>query len=110
MTAPVDTKLPYVRPFTYTGPRYRPDAPYRDDLARALTTRRYALDVAELKALGGATGSSRTQQQTETAFFHSAPTYVQFSRAFVRSSRPKRWISASRRGCWATPGWRPETR
>jgi hypothetical protein len=79
-TTPVDTKLPSVSPFTYTGPGYRPDAPYRDDLADALTTRRYGRDVAELKALGGAIGSSRTPEQTETAFFHSAPTFVQFSR------------------------------
>jgi hypothetical protein len=80
-TTPVDTKLPYVRPFTYSGPKYRPEAPYRDDLAEALTTRRYARDVAELKMLGGATGSSRSPEQTETAFFHSAPTYLQFSQA-----------------------------
>ena len=82
-TTPVDTKLPYVLPFTYTGPSYRPEAPYRDDLAEALTTKRYARDVAELKALGGAIGSSRTPEQTETAHFHGAlaPTYLQFSRA-----------------------------
>jgi hypothetical protein len=82
-TTPVDTKLPHVRPFTYEGPAYRPDAPYMDDRAEALQTRRYARDVAELTELGGATGSSRSEEQTETAHFYGAlaPTYVQYSQA-----------------------------
>jgi hypothetical protein len=81
-TTPVDTKLPYVTPFTYTGPAYRPDPPY------ALTGKRYAEDVAELKELGGVT-STRTALQTETARFHSAPTYVQFSRGLQRLARDR---------------------
>jgi hypothetical protein len=73
-TTPVDTKLPYVTPFTYTGTAYRPDPPY------ALTSKRHATDVAELQTLGRATGSSRTDAQTQTVMFYSAPTFVQFSR------------------------------
>ena len=73
-TPPVDLKLPNVTPFTYTGPAYRPDPPY------ALTSKRYAADVTELQALGRATGSARTDAQTQTAMFFSAPTFVQFSR------------------------------
>ena len=72
---PVNVELPYVRPFTYETPAYRPGPPY------ALTSKRYAEDVAELKELGGSvsTGSSRTPEQTATALFHGAPTYIQFS-------------------------------
>ena len=40
-TPPVDTKLPFVRPFTFSAPsEYRPDAPY------ALTSARYAADAS----------------------------------------------------------------
>jgi hypothetical protein len=74
-TTPVDVKLAKVRPFTLESPSaFRPDAPY------ALTSKQYADDVAELQRLGGATSTSRTASQTENARFHSAPTYVQFSR------------------------------
>jgi hypothetical protein len=70
LTSPVDVKLPFVRPFTYDSQsKYRPDAPYE------LTSKRYAEDVAELQAYGGATGSLRTAAQTETvpAFTPSRP-------------------------------------
>jgi hypothetical protein len=74
-TPPVDTKLPYVRPFTYDSPSdYRPRGPYR------LTSKRYARDVNELKTVGRATGSTRTQFQTETVLFHAEQTFVQFNR------------------------------
>jgi len=82
-TPPVDMKLPGVRPFTYTTPAYRPDPPY------GLTSKRYAQDVAELVALGRSTSSVRTAAQTETARFHSAPTYVQFSRGLQRLARER---------------------
>ena len=82
-TPPVDTKLPYVTPFTYTGPAYRPDPPY------SLTSKKYADDVAELKSLGRATGSARTAEQTQTAQFYGAqaPTFVQYSRALLGLAR-----------------------
>jgi len=73
-TPPVDVKLGKVRPFTYTGAPYRPDAPY------ALTSRQYAEDVAEVKDLGRATSTTRTAAQTETVRFFTDPTYVQYSR------------------------------
>lgn len=72
---PVDTQLPFVRPFTYSGPAYRPGPPL------ALTSKKYARDVAELKLLGGLTGSQRTAEQTETVRFFSDHTFVQYSRA-----------------------------
>ena len=71
---PVSVELPLVRPFTYDTPAYRPGPPY------ALTSKRYADDVAELQLLGGATSTARTPEQTATVTFHAAPTYVQFSR------------------------------
>ena len=75
-TAPVDTKLPFVRPFTYDSPvDYRPREPY------ALTGKKYAADVRELTVLGRATGSERTDQQTETVRFYTDQTFVQYSRA-----------------------------
>ena len=70
---PVSVELPYVRPFTYESPAYRPDPPY------ALTSKQYAEDVAELKELGGATSTARTAAMTATVQFHAAPTYLQFS-------------------------------
>ena len=71
---PIDVRLGRVRPFTYTTPAYRPDAPY------ALTSKKYADDVAESRDLGRNTSTTRTAAQTETVRFHTAPTYVQFSR------------------------------
>ena len=46
-TPVVDTKLPFVRPFTYESPSdYRPHGPY------ALTGKRYAEDLAEVQSIG----------------------------------------------------------
>ena len=74
-TPPVDPKLAYVRPFTYDSPSdYRPRGPYK------LKSGRYAKDVAELKTIGRATGSTRTPLQTETVLFHTEQTFVQFNR------------------------------
>lgn len=74
-TPPVDVKLAKVRPFTYEGAAYRPDPPY------ALTSKKYADDVAELTAIGRNTSTTRTPAQTETVRFFTDPTYVQYSRA-----------------------------
>ena len=79
-TSPVDVKLGKVRPFTYDTPAYRPDAPY------AITSKKYADDVAEVQLLGRNTSTTRTAQQTETVRFFTDPTYVQFSRGLRRLS------------------------
>jgi hypothetical protein len=74
-TTPVDVKLPFVRPFTDTwAARRRPGRPLE------LRSRRYARDLAEVKAYGSATSTVRTPAQTETARFFSEQTYVQYSR------------------------------
>ena len=74
-TPVVDTKLPFVRPFTYASPSdYRPDGP------PALTSKRYARDVAELQELGSAGSTVRTATQTETVRFHTDQTFFQFNR------------------------------
>ncbi|HZG34788.1 MAG TPA: hypothetical protein VEY87_02995 [Gaiellaceae bacterium] len=75
-TTPVDVKLPHVRPFTHASPAdYRPDAPY------ALTSKRYAADVAEVQAYGRVASSVRTAEQTAgVRFFQDSP-FVQFNRA-----------------------------
>ncbi len=72
---PVDVKLAKVQPFTYDTPAYRPHPPY------ALTSKKYAADVAELSLLGGLTGSARSTTQTETVRFYQEHTFVQYSRA-----------------------------
>jgi PAP2 superfamily len=64
-----------VRPFTYdSGSDYRPSGP------RALTSKRYAKDLAEVQTIGRVNSTARTQFQTETALFHSEQTYFQFNR------------------------------
>jgi hypothetical protein len=75
-TPVVDTKLPFVRPFTYASPAdYRPDGP------PSLTSKRYARDVAEVQELGRAgTTGPRTAAQTETVRFHTEQTFFQFNR------------------------------
>src|SRR5829696_8530939 len=73
-TAPVDTKLAFVRPFTDASPSdYRPDGPIE------LTSKQYAADVAELQQLGGV-NSARTALQLETVRYHTEQTFVQFNR------------------------------
>ena len=74
-TPPVDTKLALVTPFTYGSPSaHRPRAPY------ALTSGRYAKDVAEVQAYGRADSAIRTGPQLETARFYAEHTFVQYSR------------------------------
>jgi hypothetical protein len=73
-TPPVTPGLGLVRPFTYDSPSdYRPRGPLK------LTSGRYAKDVAEVEAYGRVASTVRTAEQTETARFHSAPTFLQFS-------------------------------
>jgi hypothetical protein len=80
-TKPVDIKLGRVRPIALpTGEdgtvvdRFLPGPPV------ALTSPEYAADFAEVKTLGGATGSSRTPEQTETALFWAENTPRQWNR------------------------------
>ncbi len=75
-TPVVDTKLPFVRPFTYASPAdYRPDGP------PSLTSKRYARAVAEVQEVGRAgTTGPRTAAQTETVRFHTEQTFFQFNR------------------------------
>jgi hypothetical protein len=76
LTPPVDTKLPFVRPFTYASPSdYRPGGPLE------LSSKRYARDVAEVQAIGRANSTTRTAEQTETVRFFTDQTFVQYSRA-----------------------------
>lgn len=44
----------------------------------ALTSRRYTRDFAEVKAVGSATSTARTADQTATALFFSGNAVVQF--------------------------------
>ncbi len=75
-TPPVDTKLPFVRPFTYGSPSdYRPGGPLE------LTSKRYARDVAEVQEVGRVNSTTRTAEQTETVRFFTDQTFVQYSRA-----------------------------
>jgi hypothetical protein len=74
-TPPVDTKLPFVRPFTYaSASAYRPEGPLD------LESKRYALDVAEVQKYGRAATSERSALQTETVRFHTEQTFFQFNR------------------------------
>ena len=74
-TPPVDPKLAFVRPFTYVSlSGYRPGGPI------ALTSGRYAQDVAELQTYGRLDSTVRSALQTETVRFHTEQTYFQFSR------------------------------
>ena len=74
-TPPVDTKLAQVRPLTYHSPaRFRPGGPPR------LTSRAYARDLNEVKALGRADSTVRTPDQTETAMFWSENAFQQWGR------------------------------
>ena len=74
-TPVVDTKLPFVRPFTYAlQSDYRPKGPL------AMTSKRYAQDLAELQELGSAGSTARTATQTETVRFHTEQTFFQFNR------------------------------
>lgn len=71
--------LQFVKPFGYDEPsRFRPKAP------PALDSRTYTMDYNEIKDLGSATGSSRTDEQTATARFWS-PSATALWSANIRS-------------------------
>ncbi|AZP20405.1 hypothetical protein EJC51_32620 [Streptomyces aquilus] len=64
----VNAWLGKVRPMLSDDPeQFMPGPP------PALTSRRYARDLAETKAMGGRSGSKRSARQTETALFFSHP-------------------------------------
>jgi len=64
----VNAWLGKVRPMLSDDPeQFMPGPP------PALTSRRYARDLAETKAMGGKSGSKRSARQTETALFFSHP-------------------------------------
>ena len=63
-------------PYTLTSPtRFRAEPP------PALTSERYRKDYDEVKALGALTGSSRTAEQTDIAYFYSENFVAQWNRA-----------------------------
>ena len=74
-TPPVDTKLPFVRPFTYDSQSdYRPGRPVK------MKSGRYARDLAEVQSIGRVDSTVRTPLQTETVRFHTEQTFFQFNR------------------------------
>jgi hypothetical protein len=80
-TKPVDIKMGRVKPIALpidddgtVADSFLPGPPI------PLTSDEYAADFAEVKALGRATGSSRTPEQTETALFWSENTPRQWNR------------------------------
>jgi hypothetical protein len=84
-TPPVDTKLPLVRPFTYTSPsKYRPAGPLK------LTSAAYTKDVAEVQTYGAAASTVRTAAQTETVRFHTEQTFFQFNRTVRELANARR--------------------
>ncbi|MFI5690559.1 vanadium-dependent haloperoxidase [Kribbella sp. NPDC051586] len=78
-TPPVDIVLTQVRPLAL---RYR--SQFRPDGPDALTSKRYARDVAEVASLGRKDSTTRTAEQTETAQFWSEQTAQQWSRALLQ--------------------------
>jgi len=68
-----------VTPFTLTSPQqFRPDPP------PSLTSRAYTRDFNEVKALGSLTGSSRTPEQTDLAYFYADNFILLWNRALNR--------------------------
>ena len=75
-TPAVDPNLGRVRPLALRTPsQFRPPGPL------ALTSRRYAADLAETEAFGRVDSKVRTPQQTETALFWSDNTTADWDRA-----------------------------
>lgn len=63
-------------PYALTGPaRFRPEPP------PALDSERYSKDYDEVKALGAHTGSTRTAEQTDIAYFFTDNIFAQWNRA-----------------------------
>ncbi|MFI9176034.1 vanadium-dependent haloperoxidase [Streptomyces lincolnensis] len=77
-SAAVNPWLGKVRPMTFDSPdRFVPGPP------PALASKRYARDLAEVRAVGGKDSTERTAWQTETARFFSDPLPQQFQRAYA---------------------------
>ncbi len=64
----------FVRPMAVPSPTWQPLSG-----ADALTSRRYAKDFAEVKAMGSKTGSARTAAQTENALFYNFNSVAQYN-------------------------------
>jgi hypothetical protein len=72
---PVNRVAPYIRRFAITSvSQFRPDGP------PALTSRRYAKDFNDVKALGGSVSALRTTEQAEVARFYTEPPGAYFHR------------------------------
>jgi hypothetical protein len=72
---PVFTQWPGVRPFVLRrASEFRPPAP------PALSSPKYAAAIAEVQALGAATGSTRTADQTEIGLFWNPPIWAAWNR------------------------------
>jgi hypothetical protein len=72
---PAFTQWAGVRPFVLRrAGQFRPEAP------PALTSPRYAAAIAEVKALGAATGSTRTDDQTQIGLFWNPPIWATWNR------------------------------
>jgi len=112
-----------VKPFTMRRPwSFRTSGP------DALDSADYATDYNEVKAKGAATGSTRTQDETDTAMFFAANPLIMMNRAF-REISTARGLSPAREarlfamtsmasadsliGCWDSKDhyyyWRPIT-
>jgi hypothetical protein len=75
MAAPVFTQWARVRPFVLrTASQFRPPPP------PALTSRKYAAAINEVKALGAAQGSTRTADQTQIGLFWNPPIWATWNR------------------------------
>ena len=76
-----------------------------------LTSDRYTRDYNEVMALGRATNSSRTPEQTALALFYSDNLIVQGERTLrgVAASRRRSATSATAAGCSRSPTWRRRT-
>src|SRR3954469_14177657 len=72
---PVFTHWPQVRPFVLRrADEFRPPAP------PALSSAKYAAAIDEVKALGAATGSTRTADQTQIGLFWNPPIWATWNR------------------------------
>jgi hypothetical protein len=72
---PVFTQWPGVRPFVlHRASEFRPPAP------PALTSPKYVAAIAEVQALGSATGSTRTADQTQIGLFWNPPIWATWNR------------------------------
>lgn len=66
--SPINRVAPLVKPFVVSS-----HAQFRASAPPALSSSTYAADLAETQALGGATSSTRSADQTELARFHTEP-------------------------------------